>query len=232
MPASIQQHSSSRRTTTDSVLDRLLREVDEPSLSRRHTAEQATAQLSDAGRRSTADTTQRAVPNSGNGTGPQPAASSPIHSRRSSASGAGAASGAASVNPLLTHADQTQAPVGHRTTTDSILASVLDQVEHEVNEDDADRASVDSLLDGVLAEVAGAASRQRTTADSVLDAMLDDMADGSMDGQSAMRRQSSGLCDAQAGHSQQPQLQGVRHLSVLLCAHCHVEPLLMLFATV
>lgn len=217
LPASTQQHASSRRTTTDIVLDRLLHEVDEPSVSRRRTAEQATAQPSDTGSRSAADTTQPAVLTWGNSAGPQPAASNPIqssNSRRSSVSGAAAAS----ANPLLSHADDFQAPAGHRSTVDSVLASVLNEVEHEV-EDEADQASVDSLLDGVLAEVAGAASRQRTTADSVLDAMLDDMANSSVDGQGVMRRQFSGMYSAQASHSQQQQLQGVRHL---LCSFMHI----------
>ena len=57
-----------------------------------------------------------------------------------------------------------------RSTTDSVLSDVLDDVK------DAEQASVDSLLDGVLNEVAGAASCQRTTADNVLDAMLEDLA--------------------------------------------------------
>lgn len=216
VPASTQQHSSSRRTTADSILDRLLREIDEPSVARR-TAEQATAQPSVDGSCSTADTTLPAVPTLGSDTGPQPAASNPkqsSNSRRTSASGA-----AANVNPLLSHANYSQDPAGHRSTVDSVLASVLDQVEHEVNEDEADQASVDSLLDGVLAEVAGAASRQRTTADSVLDAMLDDMANSGMDGQAVMRRQVSGMYSAQASHLQQQQLQGVRHL---LCSFMHI----------
>lgn len=217
VPASTQHLSGSRRTTTDSVLDRVLHEVEGSSLPRQHSAAQVLAHPCGAGRRYTADTTLPATPNPGSSSGPQLAASNPMQSgssRRSSAS-----EGTASVNPLLSHADPIQATAGHRSTADSVLASVLDEVEAEV-EDEADQASVDSLLDGVLAEVAGAACRQRTTADSVLDAMLDNMASDSADGQGDMGRQSSGVYSAPPGHLPQQQLQGVRHLSVLYHLPC------------
>ena len=209
-PASEQRQTSSRRTTADSVLDRLVHEDDAAALSRQHTATQATfVQPSDAGRRRTAEPVLHAVPKPGNNTtGPQLAASNPMqsrssnsNSRRSSASGA-----AASVQPLLRLADPTDAPSGCLSTTD--LASVLDEVEREV-EVEADQASVDSLLDGVLAEVAGAASRQRTTADSVLDAMLDDISSSQMEVHSNIGGQSNREHNVQADDLQQQQLQAV-----------------------
>lgn len=196
----------------------MLQEVGSSAVSRQPSAVQTAAQPSDAGRRNTADTMLHAVPNQGNKTSEaQLAASTPMqgsNSRRNSAS-----EGTASVNPFPRHADQAQAPAGRRSTAESVLASVLDEVENEVDdggEGDADQASVDSLLDGVLAEVAGAASRQRTTADSVLDAMLDDVTTGQMRVHEAdMRRQSSGQYSIQTGHLQQQQLQAVGHLLVL-----------------
>lgn len=187
---------SSRRTTTDSVLDRLLHEVDAGMLPRQHSSAQATsAQPSVTGRRSTADTNQ-----SNNTSGPQLAASNRMqssnsNSRRTSASGTVAP--AAEVLPVLSRVDHTQAASGYRSTADCVLASVLDEVEHEV-EGTADQ-SVDKLLDDVLVEVAGAASRQRTTADSVLDAMLDDMSSSQLEVVSDMRRQPSGQYSIQAG---------------------------------
>ena len=218
VPAQCQ--TSSKRTTTDSVLDRLLHEVDAAALFREPTAAQATSiPPSDAGRRNTADTVLHTVPSQGNNTtGPQLTASNPMqssNSRRSSASGA-----AGGVQPLLSRLDPVKAQSGRRSTTDSVLASVLDEVEHEV-EDDAAQASIDSLLDGVLTEVAGAASRQRTTADSVLDAMLDDISSSQMDVQSNMERQSSSEHSAQADRLQQQQLQAVSCLpSAIALAHC------------
>lgn len=201
---------SSRRTTTDGVLDRLLHEVDASMLPRQDSAAQATnAQPSVTGRRSTADTMLPANQNNDT-TGPQLAASNPMqssssNSRRSSASGT-----AAGVLPLHSHVDHPQAASGYRSTADSVLASVLDEVEHEV-EGKANH-SVDKLLDDVLVEVAGAASRQRTTADSVLDAMLDDMSSSQLEVISDIRRQPSGQYSVQAG------LQAVSHLPCVDCA--------------
>ena len=221
VPASEQRHSSSRRTTTDSVLDRLLHEVDAATLSRQHSAAQAiTAQSSDAGSPAV-DSMQHAVPTQGI-TGPQLAASSSMQSRSSTSnSRRNSASGAAvHVQPLLSHAVETQAPSAYRSTVDSVLASVLDEVEHEV-EGEADQASIDSLLNDVLAEVAGAASQQRTTADSVLDAMLDDISSSHLRVQSDTRRQSSSQHSIQADHLQQQQLQAVSCFPVLfVLIHC------------
>lgn len=217
-PASEQRHTSSRRTTTDSVLDRLLHEVDAATLSRQHSASQATtAQPSNAGRHDVAATIH-AVPNQGI-TGPQLAASNSMQSKSSNSRRNSAFGAAANVQPLLSHVGQTQAPSGYRSTSDSVLASVLDEVEHEV-EGEADQASIDSLLDGVLADVAGAASQQRTTADSVLDAMLDDISSSQMGVQSD-RRQSRSQHSVQGDHLHQQQLQAVRRFPVFLVrVHC------------
>ena len=219
-PASEPRQTSSRRTTTDSLLDRLLHEVDAATLARQRSAAPiTTAQPCDATRRDKADAVH-AVPNQGM-TGPRLAASNSMQStssnsntRRNSASGA-----AANVQPSLSHDDQTQAPSGYRSTADSVLASVLHEVEHEV-EGEADQASIDSLLDGVLAEVAGTASQQRTTADSVLDAMLDDISSSQMEVQSD-RRQLSSQHSFQGDHLQQQQLQAVsRYLLFLVLVRC------------
>ena len=204
---------SSRRTTTDGVLDRLLHEVDAAMLPRQHSAVEATsAQPSVTGRRSTADTMLQ--PNQNNdSTGPQLAASNPMQSSSSSNSRRTSASGtAADVLPLPSRVEHTQDASGYRSTADSVLASVLDEVEHEVK-GTADQ-SVDKLLDDVLVGVAGAASQQRTTADSVLDAMLDDMSSGQLEGLSDMRRQPSGQYSVQAG------LQAVSRLPCnWMCLH-------------
>ena len=206
MPALEQRQTSSRRTTTDSVLDRVLHEVDAATLSRQHSAAQAAiAQPSAAGRSNVADAVLYAVPNQGI-PGPQLAASNSMqssNSRRNSASEA-----AANVQHSRSQVDETQAPSGYRSTTDSVLASVLDEVEHEV-EGEADQACIDSLMSGVLAEVAGAASQKMTTADSVLDAMLNDVSSSQVGVQSDVRRQSSSQHSIQADHLQHQQLQAV-----------------------
>ena len=207
VPATTEQHqqqSSSKRTTADSVLECMLQDVSSSAMPRPHSGAAAEAGPSDV------SNTDSSVLNAwlhdsshANVAAEQPSTSKPVHdctSRRSSASEAAAEQASES-----SHADQTL--IGHRSTADSVLESMLIAVE-----DEAAQAIGDSLLDTVLAEVAGAASRQRTTADSILDTMVDDLASSKADADVGP----DSLLSArhQDGHMQR-QLQAVSFLVVL-----------------
>ena len=196
--AAARYQASSKRTTTDSVLDRMLNDISTAGLSRQPSAAARQARappgsntahdLHDAAHHT--DAVQQPSTS-------KPLQSSTSSSRRNSFSNADSAA-AAFIRP----ADAAHPQTGLRVTADSALDGVLRQVE-----DDADQASVDSLLDGVLEQVAGAVTRQRTTADSVLDAMLDDLAGSQADALADASCKSKD--DAQEDHMLQPHIQAV-----------------------
>lgn len=191
----VHQTHGSRRTTTDSVVDRLLREVGStaPALSRQHSGGAAPAAAPTSIRHDTADSALSSVV-CGRNQSTTPSTSTAVHNAvsRGNSTAEPDAAGASLLNGV--------AHSGRRPTADSVVDDMLDG-------DEADRASVDSLLDGVLEEVAGAASRQRTTADSVLDAMLDDLSSSRPGAQAGMASQSPLHHMHQT--SQQDQAQGV-----------------------
>ena len=194
----MQSQIASRRTTTDSVLDRLVQQVhteaeerrlpaDDPSLQPMRqqlgpegsvsifpqTATPSGSAAADTVGHSTngqaEDWSQQqpqlqSVPSAARPARQRPTADSLEHSTTEQAENWSQHQAQAQSMP------NTVGPARQRPTADSVLSDILDDVE------EAEQASVDTLLDGVLNEVAGAASRQRTTADSVLDAMLNDLA--------------------------------------------------------
>jgi len=188
---------SSTRTTTDSVLDRTLLEVESRScaVSRQPSGMADTLAAPSDSRRHTADSVVDAVLREVT----QPDAAAPQPST-TSASQNGATRGLqSSGHPMAAgHMQDVFDQPGHRPTADAVLVDVLADVEG------AEQESVDSLLDGVLNEVVGAASRQRTTADSVLDAMLDDVSASRLLSQEGMPSHSDGHRIDQTPHLQQP----------------------------
>ena len=188
---------SSTRTTTDSVLDRTLLEMESRSctVSRQPSEVADTLAAPSDSRRHTADSVVDAVLREVT----QPDAAAPQPST-TSASQNGATRGLqSSGHPVAAgHMQDVFDQPGHRPTADAVLVDVLADVEG------AEQESVDSLLDGVLNEVVGAASRQRTTADSVLDAMLDDVSASRLLSQEGMPSHSDGHRIDQTPHLQQP----------------------------
>ena len=159
---------SSTRTTTDSVLDRTLLEVERQSctVSRQPSGMADTLAAFSDSRRHTADSVLDAVLREVTQLGdaaPQPSTTSATQN--------GATRGLqSSAHPMAAgHVQDALDQSSHRPTADAVLDDVLADVA------EAEQESVDSLLDGVLDQVVGAATRQRTTADTVLDAMLDDV---------------------------------------------------------
>lgn len=210
MPAAAAAYDqpSSKRITTDSVLDSVLSQVSTTALSRQHSAAGYEARTPHGS--NIADDMHDA--RLGSDVVQQPSTSRPLQSstntsRRNSFIKADSAAAA-----VTEPADEAQPRNDLRATADSVLEGVLRQVE-----DDADRASVDSLLDGVVEQVAGAASQQRTTADSVLDAMLDDVASSQTDADAHASRLSRS--DPQEDHMLQPNTQAVSHLLTECCSH-------------
>lgn len=205
---------SSTRTTTDSVLDRTLLEVESRScaVSRQPSGMADTLAAPGNSRRHTADSVLDAVLREVT----QPHAAAPQPST-TSASQNGATRGLqSSAHPMAAgHMQDVLDQPSHRPTADAVLDDMLADVEG------AEQESVDSLLDGVLNEVVGAASRQRTTADSVLDAMLDDMSDSRLLSQEGMPRHSDGHRIDQRPHLQQEQAQPVS----LTCTYVSMQPI-------
>ena len=202
---------SSARTTTDSVLDTTLLQVERRScaVSRQPSGvADALAAPSDS-RRHTADSILDAVLRGVT----QPDAAAPQPSTSATQNGATRGMQSSAHPMAIGHMQDVLDRSGHRPTADAVLDDVLADVE------EAEQGSVDSLLDGVLDEVAGAASRQRTTADSVLDAMLDDMSTSRLLSQEGMPKHSDGHQTDQTPYLQQGQAQPVR----LTCADVSIQ---------
>ena len=205
---------SSTRTTSDSVLDRTLLEVESRSctVSRQPSGMADTLAAPSDSRRHTADSVLDAVLWEVT----QPDAAAPQPSTTSAPQNGATRGPHSSGHPMVADhiQDVLDQPV-HRPTADAVLDDMLANVE------EAEQESVDSLLDGVLDEVVGAASRQRTTADSVLDAMLDDVSASRLLSQEGMPRH----CVDQMPHLQQGQAQPV---SLLTCTNASIHSTSML----
>ncbi|DBB03911.1 TPA: hypothetical protein ACH3X1_012996 [Trebouxia sp. C0004] len=193
---------SSTRSTTDSVLDKTLLEVESRSctVSRQPSGVADTPAAPCDSRRHTADSVLDAVLREVT----QPDAAAPQPSTSSVTQNGYTRGMQSSAHPTAAgHMQDVLDQPGHRPTVDSVLDDVLADFE------EAEQESVDSLLDEVLDEVAGAASRQRTTADSMLDAMLDDVSTSRLPSQESMPRHSHGHRVAETPHLQQGQAQPV-----------------------
>lgn len=209
---------SSSGAAVDNVVDMPLHEAaaKAPALSRRSSAVADTLAVpSGSSRRDTADSVLEAVLRE---VALPSAAAAQLSARVAGHSGPTGAPHAPA--GLVTHDPECSdsARAGPRSTADSVLDYVLDDIE------EADQASVDSLLDGVLNEVAGAASRQRTTADSVLDAMLDDMSSSRGPAQEGMPSRSAEQRTGHMAHLHQDQAQAVS-ISLSCASVCHVQTL-------
>ena len=212
---------SSTRTTTDSVLDKTLLEVESRScaVSPQPSGVADTLAASSNSRRHTADSVLDAVLREMT----QPSAAAPQPSTTSATRNDATGGMHLSAHPTAAgHMQNVLDRPGHRPTADAVLDDVLADVE------EAEQESVDSLLDGVLDEVVGAASRQRTTADSVLDAMLNGVSTSGLLSEEGMPRHSDGHHVDETPHLQQGQAQSISLQASLTCTYFSIQNIQLL----